>query len=61
MTERPYIGSGFLMVWPPTSEQFASFTISAPPRKMAWISSTLRMLSGMPAIAMAVMGLPPMA
>ncbi len=55
------MGSGFLMVCPPTREHPACLTMSAPPRKMAWICSVLRIVSGMPAIAIAVIGRPPMA
>lgn len=55
------MGSGFLMVCPPTREHLASLTMSAPPRKIWEICSLVILSSGMPAMAIAVMGRPPMA
>ena len=49
------------MEWPPATGMPASAQISDPPASMPRMVSTDRTLMGMPTIARASMGLPPMA
>jgi len=60
MTTSPYFGSLSLMVWPPAMTAPASFTFSAPPRRIAAMISGGR-LSGKAAMFRANSGRPPIA